>query len=102
MSLSAAIDPGLVREMLALRPGQHLCLIYEEDPIEQMPALLPFISQGLERNEQCIYIADDPTLQGLREALTAYGIDVARQEGRGALKLLTRNEWRQPGELSSA
>src|SRR5581483_741939 len=100
MSVSATIDPGLVREVLALRPGQHLCLIYDEDPREQMPALLPFISQGLERNEQCVYIADDFTLNELRDALTAYAIDVETQQARGALKLWTREEWRQPGELN--
>ena len=72
MPLSTLIDPGLVREMLALKPGQHLCLIYEDDPIEQMPALLPFISQGLDKNEQCIYIDPNP-LGRINEVVAAVG-----------------------------
>jgi len=102
MTLSTMIDPELVREMLALKHGQHLCLIYQEDPLEQVPALLPLISQGLDRNEQCIYIAGDATLQGLAESLTAYRGDVASHQERGALKLWRLHEWRQAGSPDSA
>lgn len=101
MALSTLIDPSLVTEMLALKQGEHLCLIYRDDPAEQLGALLPFISQGLRNDEQCVYIADDQTVDELRDALEAYGIDVALHESSGALQLWTRDEWRQPGELNS-
>jgi len=101
VALSSLIDPSLVTEMLALKQGEHLCLIYREDPAEQLGALLPFISQGLRNAEQCVYIADDQTVDELRDALKRYDIDVAAEEASGALQLWTRDEWRQPGELNS-
>jgi signal transduction histidine kinase len=87
--------------MLALKQGEHLCLIYEDDPAEQLGALLPFLSQGLRNGEQCVYIADDHTTDELRAALDAYGVDTRVHEASGALQLWTRDEWRQPGELNS-
>jgi len=87
--------------MLALKQGEHLCLIYRDDPAEQLGALLPFISQGLRNHEQCVYIADDHTVDEMREALRNYGIDAPASEASGALQLWTRDEWRQPGQLNS-
>src|SRR5215216_6663353 len=101
VAISTLIDPSLVTEMLALKQGEHLCLIYRNDPAEQLGALLPFISQGLRNNEQCVYIADDHTVDELRPALSGYGIEAATHEASGALQLWTRDEWRQPGELNS-
>lgn len=79
----------------------HLCLIYNRDPLEQMPALIPFIKQGLENNERFIYIADDISVEQLSLILKISGIDVETESNRGSLKLWTRKEWRQPGELDS-
>jgi DNA-binding HxlR family transcriptional regulator len=81
--------------------GNHICLIYDRDPLEQLPALIPFIKQGLERDEQVIYIADDLSVEQLSLILKMQRIDVEAESSRGALKLWTRREWRQPGELDS-
>jgi len=91
----------LAEQMLDLQPGDHLCLFYDKDPAEQMPALLPFIQQALGRKERFIYIADDQTADELAGRLERGGINVGRETDRGALKLWTRGEWRQPGRLSS-
>jgi PAS domain S-box-containing protein len=91
----------LSEQMLNLQQGDHLCLLYENDPGEQMPALIPFIQDGLSKNEQFIYIADDQTIDELSNRLQRSGIDVAAESGHGRLKLWTRKEWRQPGELGS-
>jgi signal transduction histidine kinase len=98
---SVPTDAQLAAELLALKQGEHLCLLYDSDPAEQLPALLPFLSQGLSQGEQCIYIADDHTLDDLRTALEHYGIDVEAETERQALQLWTRQQWRQPGELAS-
>jgi len=100
----AGLAPGddLAAEMLALQPGAHLCLIYENDPAEQMPALLPYFQQGLDNGERCIYVADDQTNEQLAMAFTEYGIDVEPLLASGALQFLRRDVWRQPGELDSA
>jgi len=91
----------LTEEVSGLQQGDHLCLFYEKEAAEQMPALVPFIQDGLSQNEQCIYVADDQTVDELAGRLTQSGVNVARESQRGHLKLWTRGEWRQPGELSS-
>jgi PAS domain S-box-containing protein len=91
----------LAHEIINLQPGDHLCLFYEKDPAEQMPALVPFIQDALTKDEQFIYIADDQTIQQLSERLQSSGINVSDETAKARLKLWTRNEWRQPGELSS-
>jgi signal transduction histidine kinase/ActR/RegA family two-component response regulator len=95
------VESELAQEIVKLRPGDHLCLFYEKDPREQMPALVPFIQDGLSRDEQFVYIADDQTVEDLEVQLQQNGINVGQECERGALKLWTRREWRQPGELSS-
>ena len=91
----------LTEQILNLKDGSHLCLFYEKDPAEQMPALVPYIQDGLRRDEQFIYIADDQTVDDLIARLEQNGINVGRESSRGALNLWTRREWRQPDELSS-
>src|SRR6267142_1614800 len=91
----------LTQEILNLKDGDHLCLFYEKNPAEQMPALIPFIQDGLSKDEQFIYIADDQTVDELADRLERSGINIAPEIDRGALKLWTRKEWRQPGRLSA-
>ena len=55
-----------------MKAGDHLCLIYDDDPAEQMLALLPYISQGLENGERCVYIADHQSPDQLQGALAEY------------------------------
>ena len=96
-----AMSSELATQMLNLCGGDHLCLFYERDPGEQMPALVPFIHDGLCKDEQFIYIADDQTVDDLANRLEQAGINVSQQGQRGRLKLWTRQEWRQPGDLAS-
>jgi PAS domain S-box-containing protein len=95
------VDSELAQHILNLKNGDHLCLFYDKDPAEQMPALVPFIQDGLAKDEQFIYIADDQTVDELAARLHVSGINVGQEVDRGALKLWTRQEWRQPGNLSS-
>src|ERR1043166_7116265 len=91
----------LADKILNLKDGDHLCLFYENDPSEQMEALVPFIQDGLSRDEQFVYIADDQTVDQLAASLEKSGVAVGDEIDRGALKLWTRHEWRQPGRLNS-
>jgi signal transduction histidine kinase len=71
-----------------LRYGDHLCLIYESES-ERMAAVLPFLMAGLTRGECCVCIAaEHPTGQDIA-ALAQAGVDCAREQERGALRLLT-------------
>jgi PAS domain S-box-containing protein len=96
------MESELTEQILKLGAGDHLCLFYDSDPAEQMPALVPFIQDGLAKGEQVIYVADDQTIDALAQRLEQSGISVGKQSDSGALKLWTRREWRQAGELSSA
>src|SRR5213594_3715304 len=91
----------LTRQILNLRNGDHLCLFYEKDPAEQMPVLIPFIQDGLSKNEQFIYVADDQTVDELAERLKQSGVNVGKEIERGVLKFWIRREWCQSGELFS-
>ncbi|HEY1267923.1 MAG TPA: MEDS domain-containing protein, partial [Candidatus Binatia bacterium] len=95
------MESELIQLALNLLPGDHLCLFYDQDPAEQMPALMPFIQDALAGGEQFIYVADDQTIDELSSRLEAGGIDVRHACDRGALKLWTRADWRQPGRLSA-
>ncbi|HVV02491.1 MAG TPA: MEDS domain-containing protein [Verrucomicrobiae bacterium] len=92
----------VTEELNSLPPGGHVCLIYERDPAEQMPVLLPFIKAGLNANEKFVYIADDQTVEQLSSHLRGAGINVEGEVRLGRLALWTRKEWRQPGDLDSA
>jgi PAS domain S-box-containing protein len=95
------VNSELAEKISQIEPGGHLCLFYDKDPAEQMPALIPFIQEALAKDEQFIYIADDYTVDALTPRLSESGIDVGQEAKSGRLKLWTRKEWRQPGELSS-
>jgi PAS domain S-box-containing protein len=88
-------------KQISLSAQQHSCILYEREPKEYLPALARFIQEGFARNRQFIYIADDQSVEELAQGLERHGIDVARETGRGALKLWTREQWRQPGKLDS-
>jgi hypothetical protein len=75
----------------ALKPGDHLCLIYDT-PEEQFAAAIPFMRDGLAREEQCLYIADERTVQEVRDALRAVGVDVEAEEEGGALRIVTKRQ----------
>jgi PAS domain S-box-containing protein len=92
---------GLTQQIHNLRRGDHLCLFYDQDPAEQMPALIPFVHDALSSDERFIYVADDQTVEELSARLEQSGFNVEAEMRRGALKLWTRREWRQHGELSS-
>jgi len=91
----------LGEEGLRLQQGEHLCLFYDKSPAEQMPALIPFIQEGLAKVEQCIYVADDQTLEHLGGRLEKSGINIGKEAARNRLKLWTRRQWRPLGGLDS-
>ncbi len=71
-----------------LPSGGHLCSIYENEA-EYLAVPVLFMRLGLERGEQCIYVADDSTEERVRQALIDGGIDVAWAVKRNALILTT-------------
>lgn len=93
--------PDLTQQILELRQGDHLCLFYETDPAEQMPALLPFIQDALRQDERFIYVADDQTAEDLAARLKASGLSVSQEIEKGRLKLWTGKESQRLGTSGS-
>lgn len=81
----------LARQIRGLPHGEHLCLIYE-NATEQLAAVVPFLQEGLARNDRCVYVADESSAEEVTQALAAGGVDVAGAHQRGALILLTPRE----------
>ena len=74
-----------------LGPGDHVALFYRSRA-EQFAVTIPYLCEGLRRNEQCLYIAAENTIKSVRDALKSAGIDVDAAERRGALNVTTPNE----------
>lgn len=69
----------------------HLALIYETQT-ELFANAVPFLQAGLDRGEQCLYIADETPLSTVVEALETAGIDVEAACAAGDLSLLSSRE----------
>jgi PAS domain S-box-containing protein len=92
------VGDGREPEMSGLRQGDHVCLIYH-DTVEQMAAVVPFVTDGMARRERCVYLADGRTVEEVAMALAAAGVDIAGQGARGALVLATWPDGDGPEDL---
>jgi len=71
---------------LFARPGDHIAHFYES--VEDRRALLvPFIREGLEQGDRCVYLAGSDGRKDLRSGLEAEGIDVEEARSDGRLEL---------------
>jgi anti-sigma regulatory factor (Ser/Thr protein kinase) len=83
-----------------LQHGDHACLFYDSAG-EQLEAVVPALEQALAGGEQCIYVADEPTVAQVTGALTAAAVDVDQARDRRALRLLTeRDAYLSAGEFN--
>jgi len=73
--------------VLRIEPSRHKCLIYEGDPSEQLPVIIPLLKDGLETNWRCLYIGSPQMVSMIQLALKAEGIDVVGETRRSALVL---------------
>ncbi|NHN58862.1 MULTISPECIES: MEDS domain-containing protein [Halorussus] len=79
--------------------NDHLASIYA-DRDEQFAAVVPFVRQGLERGERCLYIADENSREEVLVAFRARGVDVDAALDSGALSVHTPAEtYRRTGEF---
>lgn len=69
----------------------HLALLYETQA-ELFASAVPFLQAGLERGEQCLYIADETPISAVVEALETAGIDVEAAREAGDLSFLSPHE----------
>lgn len=76
---------------LSYHQGDHVCTLFTT-PEEQLQAAVEYIRGGLSRGERCLYVCCERELNEFRAALKQAGIDIDREEGRGALVLLTKHD----------
>lgn len=86
---------------LVYQQGDHICTLYTTRE-EQLKAAVDYIRGGLERGERALYVCGEHTPEELRTALRATRVDVAAEEARGALKLVTKDEAHLQGGYFSA
>ena len=65
--------------------SRHQCLIYSGSPARHLPALAALIRRKLEERHRCLYLDSPPMVAGIRSYLSAAGVEVAREVGKGSL-----------------
>ena len=71
--------------------GDHVCTLYTTKE-EQLAAAIEYIRGGLSRGERCLYVVGEHTPDEFRGGLREAGIDVEKEEARGALILITKHQ----------
>lgn len=71
--------------------GDHVAFFYRTKT-EQLKTAIPFIAIGLERNEKCLYIAEESSLAEICRYLQDFGVNVQEAKQRNALTVVTKHE----------
>jgi PAS domain S-box-containing protein len=74
-----------------LKPGDHLCAIYQT-PEQQQRILIPYIRQGLERREKVVYIIDHSTAESILVLLEQAGVPARQALASGQMEIFSRDE----------
>ncbi len=94
------MDTRSNRNLETVRPGDHLCMFYE-NRAEQVAIAATYLRLGLVDGQKCICIAADPSAKGIAQALEADGVDVTERLRCGALSFLTGEDIGGPGAFDS-
>lgn len=86
-----ASAPRAVHTIADLRPGDHVCSLYESDE-EHRAVLTPFLRQGLERGEKVVYIADARGAERVPGYLQDAGLDLAPYRSSKQLVTIGRDD----------
>lgn len=77
--------------------SRHKCLIYEGDPSEQLPVIVPFLVEGLRDNLRCLYLGSPKAVSMMRSALAGRSVDTEQEMRRGALILSSEKDHLKDG-----
>jgi hypothetical protein len=92
MSIKAdPIDTELEKRLAELKPGDHLCCLYE-NPEDHRALLTPFIRQGLQQNQKVFYIVDERESEDILNYLQDDGQEVESYLNSGQLQTLSAND----------
>lgn len=74
-----------------LNGPRHLCAFFDSRE-DQYAAFLPYFREGLENQEQVVYILDRSRNSEAKHQLTEFGIDVERRMASNQLQILSADE----------
>jgi hypothetical protein len=63
---------------------RHQCLLYSGSPARHLPALAALMRRKLEERHRCLYVDSPPMVAGIRSFLSAAGVEVACEVGKGS------------------
>jgi signal transduction histidine kinase len=86
----------LVSAVERVGPSDHLCMSYHTQQ-EELAAAVPFIRCGLDRREQCVYIAAEDSRPAVLDAMHSGGITVGTPADTSALSIVGAAETYQRG-----
>jgi hypothetical protein len=82
------------------KPGSHACHFFETFG-QQKEVVLPFVKDGLDNGEHCIYVTHDQSVDDWCFEFQGYGIDVRAEVERGSLLIITGEQWHAGGDFNS-
>jgi hypothetical protein len=82
---------GMWSEMEKVVRGEHAALFYRTRT-EQLAAVVPYLAIGLQRDERCLYIAEENSVGLILKHLRDAGVDVGAALDRRALRVTTKSE----------
>lgn len=74
-----------------LKLGDHAAFFFKSNE-ERLAYAIPYLIQGLQNNERCLYITDENTVFEVLVRFHQAGVDVRKAQRRGALTVLTKRE----------
>ncbi len=86
-----ATQPYNIVTVSGLKPGDHLCVLYETEQ-EHQELLTAYIRDGLERNQKVIYIVDSHTAEVILEYLNKTGLRTTDFLASGQFSILTAED----------
>ena len=89
---TTAIPDKVTQFVRQLRPKDHVIMVYESTEVKHH-VLFNYIKEGLEKGEVAIYVASDEDPSSIKEAMKQFGIDVERNEKKGALRILSYTDF---------
>jgi hypothetical protein len=97
------------KALLDMPWGSHVCQFYD-DKDDLVKMLVPYFKQGLERNEACVWLVGDLTIDEARNALAEAVPDLDRFMGTGQMQIRHYTEFytngdgtvKPPAQLSDA
>lgn len=80
--------------------SRHQCMIYEGAPSQQLPVIASIITLKLQESFRCLYLNRPVMVSGLRSALSALGVEVAKEVSEGRLLLSSESHETSDGDFN--